>query len=221
MAQTRFRSNEQIRLTPIRLIDQDKKMLGVVPTAEALRMAREAGMDLVEIVPNERPPVCRIMDFGKHKYQQSKKQKQRHHEQKTKEVRIRPKTDEHDRKIKLNRAKRFLEAGDRVQFTMLFRGRERFRQDLGLQQFQEIVQDLQDIAKVDRAARAMGRRMTMVLAPLKPTSGGGAKPKPQKKQAQPEKPKAAPPEASTPPAAPQPERSPSPAPQADEDKAPA
>ncbi|MFQ5412358.1 MAG: translation initiation factor IF-3 [Phycisphaerae bacterium] len=165
-----MRCNEQIRITPIRLIDQDKNMIGVVPTAEALRMARDAGLDLVEMSPNERPPVCKIMDYGKHKYLQSKKQKQKHHEQRIKEVRMRPKTDEHDRTIKMKRARAFLEHGDRVQFTMLFRGRERFRQDMGLNIFNSIVQALEDIAKVDRAARAMGKRMTMVLAPLKVSS---------------------------------------------------
>ncbi len=155
-------------------------MQGVVPTSEALRMAREIGMDLVEISPNERPPVCRIMDFGKHKYDQSKKLKQRHHEQKIKEVRLRPKTDEHDRTIKMNRARGFLKDGDRVQFTMLFRGRERFRHDLGLQAFNAIIKALEDVAKVDRYPKAMGRRMTMVLAPLKLGAPSG-KPKPKSK----------------------------------------
>jgi translation initiation factor IF-3 len=99
-----LRCNEQIRLTPIRLIDQDKNMLGIISIDEAIRRAREAGLDLVEVSPNERPPVCRIMDYGKHKYNLAKKQKQRHHEQKIKEVRLRPKTDAHDRDIKLKRA---------------------------------------------------------------------------------------------------------------------
>ena len=142
-------------------------MVGIVPTAEALRQARDAGLDLVEMSPNERPPVCKIMDYGKHKYDLSKKQKQKHHEQKIKEIRVRPKTDEHDLEIKLNRARKFLEHGDRVQVTMLFRGRERFRQDLAREQFDDIVKDLADIAKVDRHARSMGRRMTLMLAPLK------------------------------------------------------
>ncbi len=152
-------------------------MIGVVPTAEALRMAREAGMDLVEMSPNERPPVCKIMDFGKHKYDLSKKQKQKHHEHKLKEVRLRPKTDSHDREIKLKRARSFLEHGDKVQFTMLFRGRERFRQDLGLQTFRGIADDLEDVAKVHAPAKAMGRRMTMVLAPLKSAPAPKQKPK--------------------------------------------
>lgn len=168
--------NEQIRISPVRVIDQDKNMLGIIPTEEALRRAREAGMDLVEMSPQERPPVCRIMDYGKHKYQLSKKQKQKHHEQKIKEVRIRPKTDEHDREIKVKHAREFLEHGDRVQFTMLFRGRERFHQEISLQSFRDIAKELEDIAKIDAPPRFMGRRMTMVLAPQKlPT----AKPKPK------------------------------------------
>ncbi|MCA9256902.1 MAG: translation initiation factor IF-3 [Phycisphaerales bacterium] len=167
MANLRLRTNEQIRISPVRLVDQDGGMVGIVPTAEALRQARDAGLDLVEMSPNERPPVCKIMDYGKHKYELSKKQKQKHHEQKIKEIRVRPKTDEHDLEIKLNRARKFLEHGDRVQVTMLFRGRERFRQDLAREQFDDIVKELADVGKVDRHARSMGRRMTLLLAPLK------------------------------------------------------
>ncbi len=140
-----------------------------MPTDEALALAREAGVDLVEVSPNERPPVCKIMDYGKQKYLQSKRLKQKHHEQRMKEVRIRPKTDPHDKEIKLNRAKRFLAHGDRVQFTMLFRGRERFHKEVGLRIFEEIVASLEDGAKIERAPRIMGRRMTMVLVPSKPT----------------------------------------------------
>lgn len=139
-----------------------------MPTDEALALAREAGVDLVEVSPNERPPVCKIMDYGKQKYLQSKRVKQKHHEQRMKEVRIRPKTDPHDKDIKLNRAKRFLEHGDRVQFTMLFRGRERFHKEVGLRIFEQIVASLEDSAKIERAPRIMGRRMTMVLVPSKP-----------------------------------------------------
>ncbi len=142
-------------------------MLGVMPTDEAMRRARDVGMDLVEVSPNERPPVCKIMDYGKHKYLQSKKHKQKHHEQKLKEVRIRPKTDPHDREIKLNRARHFLEQGDKVQFTMMFRGRERFHQDLGNESFQEIITALTDVGKVEQPPRTFGRRMTMLLVPTK------------------------------------------------------
>lgn len=162
-------------MSPIRLIDETGTMLGVISTDEALRRARDVGMDLVEVSPNERPPVCKIMDYGKHKYLQSKKHKQKHHEQKLKEVRIRPKTDPHDREIKLNKARHFLEHGDKVQFTMMFRGRERFHQDIGNESFQDIISALTDVGKVEQPPRMFGRRMTMLLVPTKvPTH----KPKP-------------------------------------------
>ena len=125
-------------------------------------------MDLVEISPTERPPVCRIMDYGKFKYDQKKKQKQRtSHVACLKEVRMRPKTDTHDREIKLSRAIRFLEEGAKVQFTMLFRGRERAHQDVGLAIFRDIVEQLGEQVKLERPPRLEGRRMTMVLAPAK------------------------------------------------------
>lgn len=159
-------------------------MQGIVSTDDALARAREAGVDLVEVSPNERPPVCKIMDYGKQKYLQSKKQKQRHHEQRLKEVRMRPKTDPHDKEIKLNRARRFLNQGDRVQFTMMFRGRERFHREVGLKAFDAIVAMLEDVAKLEQPARTLGRRMTMTLVPLK--SGGAKKPpKPAKKPSAP------------------------------------
>lgn len=159
-------------------------MHGVVPTADALRMAREAGLDLVEMSPTERPPVCKIMDYGKYKYDLSKKQKQKHHEQKIKEIRVRPKTDDHDLEIKLQHARKFLEHGDRVQVTMLFRGRERFRQDLAREQFNEIVTMLADVAKVERPPRAMGRRMTCLFVPIKAATV--KKPQQQKPKKKPE-----------------------------------
>lgn len=180
MAQLRQRTNEQIRISPVRLVDHEGTMHGVVPTAEALRMAREAGLDLVEMSPTERPPVCKIMDYGKYKYDLSKKQKQKHHEQKIKEIRVRPKTDDHDLEIKLQHARRFLEHGDRVQVTMLFRGRERFRQDLAREHFNEIVKSMADVAKVERPPRAMGRRMTCLFVPIKAATKK-AQPKPQPK----------------------------------------
>jgi len=158
--------------------------VGVVSTDEAMRMARDAGLDLVEVSPNVRPPVCRIMDYGKHKYLQSKKQKQKTHEQRLKEVRIRPKTDPHDKQIKVERAKRFLEQGDKVQFTMMFRGRERFHSEIGLEIFNGIVQELGDLVKIDAPPRAMGRRMTMVLAPAKGTGSGTGARAPKKGPAQ-------------------------------------
>lgn len=135
---------------------------------EALRRAREAGLDLVEVAPHERPPVCRIMDYGKWKYEQKKKLKRQHaHEVELKEVRLRPKTDTHDLQIKLRRAAEFLERGDKVQFTMIFRGRERFHQEIGLQTFQFILDEFGERVKVERPARMDGRRLTMVVAPAK------------------------------------------------------
>lgn len=146
-------------------------------------MARELDLDLVEIAPQERPPVCRIMDFGKHKYLQKKKQKSAHTQELTmKEVRLRPKTDDHDRDIKMNRARKFIEQGHRVQFTMLFRGRERQHRDLALAQFAEISNAFVELAKVERPAKFEGRRMTMMLAPIRkagakaPSKPAGAPP---------------------------------------------
>jgi len=169
-----LRCNEQIRLSPIRLIDENNGQVGVISTDEALRRAREAGLDLVEVAPTERPPVCRIMDYGKWKYQQKKKHKTHHREQQLKEVRLSPKTDDHDKEIKVNRAREFLTQGDKVQFTMIFRGRERFHQDRGLAIFRAIVESFGETAKIERPPKMEGRRMTMVLAPDKPA----AKPKP-------------------------------------------
>lgn len=141
-------------------------MQGVMPTDEALRLAREVGMDLVEVAPTERPPVCRIMDYGKFKYSQNKK-KQKHHEQKLKEVRLHPKIGDSDRDRLTDRAAEFLDEGDKVQLTMIFRGRERFHQDLGHHVFAAIVAKLGETAKIERPARSEGRRMTMVLSPTK------------------------------------------------------
>ncbi len=160
------RCNEQIRLSPVRLIDQDNNQIGIVPTDEALKRARAVNLDLVEIAPTERPPVCRIMDYGKFKYAQKKK-KQKHHESKLKEVRLHPKIGEHDIQVKLGQAMGFLDKGDKVQFTMIFRGRERFHQELGRSVFDRLVQSVAEKGKIERAPRMEGARMTLVVAPLK------------------------------------------------------
>src|SRR5579884_3028324 len=119
------RVNEQIRISPIRLIGANGEQLGVVPTSQALEMAREANLDLVEVAAQERPPVCKIMDYGKFRYQQSRKgSKTKTHQQKLKEIRVRPKTGEHDIDTKINQARKFLEHKDKVQLNVLFRGRE-------------------------------------------------------------------------------------------------
>lgn len=144
-------------------------------------------MDLVEVSPNERPPVCKVMDYGKHKYLLSKKSKQKHHETKIKELRIRPKTDPHDKEIKLKRARDFLEHGHRVQFVMRFKGREKFHQDLGFETMNDVISILADVGKVEQSPRMFGQRMTMLLVPAKggqaPSGAVGvsAKPKPKPK----------------------------------------
>jgi translation initiation factor IF-3 len=150
------------------LIDDNNEQVGVVDLDEAKRRAREAGLDLVEVSPMTRPPVCRIMDYGKWKYQQKKKdQKARSHSKHSelKEVRLRPKIDPHDLTIKTNHAKEFLADGDKVQFTMQFRGREMAHQEIGLATLKTIRDALLDVGKVEVEPRLMGKRMTMVLTP--------------------------------------------------------
>lgn len=173
-----LRINERVRISPVRLIDQDNEQVGIIETDRAREMAREAGLDLVEVAPNVRPPVCRIMDYGKWKYQQRKKeQKAKSHAKQSelKEVRLRPGTDEHDMTIKMDRARDFLEEGHKVQFTMMFRGRQMAHKNIGFRNFEQIADSLADIAKVEVAPRSMGRRMTMTVAPL-PRSERKAKP---------------------------------------------
>ncbi|MGE3806123.1 MAG: translation initiation factor IF-3 [Gemmataceae bacterium] len=162
----RQRVNEQIRISPVRLIGLEGEQLGVVPTAQALDMAREANLDLVEVAPNERPPVCKIMDYGKFKYQQSRKiTKQKAHHQKLKEIRVRPKTGDHDIETKVNQARRFLEHKDKVLVNVLFRGREMQHIDEGRRILLAILEKLQDLAKVEKAPSMEGKRMTAMLAP--------------------------------------------------------
>lgn len=170
--------NEQIRISPVRVINDRQEILGVMTTAEALAMAREQGLDLVEVSPTERPPVCRIMDYGKHLYEKKKRQKVAGHSHVVllKEIRLRPKTDPHDREIKLKHAKDFLTEGHKVQFTMLFRGRERFNRDFAQEVFTTIISDLGESAKIERPPLMDGRKMTMLVSPGKPagkSSGGG------------------------------------------------
>jgi len=157
------RINDRIRVREVRLIDQVGTQVGIVPTDEALRRAQDAGMDLVEVAAEARPPVCKILDYGKYKYEQKKKQ---HHTHKTrlKEVRLRPGTDEHDYQVKLNRARGFLEKGDKVQLVLMFRGRQMVHKDLGRKLLERMVGDLNELAKVERAPKQEGRRMTMLLA---------------------------------------------------------
>ena len=157
--------NEQIRISPVRLIGAAGEQLGVVPTAQAMDMAREANLDLVEVAPNERPPVCKILDYGKFRYQQSKKAAQKVHQQKLKEIRVRPKTGVHDVDTKINQARRFLEHKDKVLVNVLFRGRELQHIEEGRRIIDMILEKLTDIAKVEKAPSMEGKRMTAMLAP--------------------------------------------------------
>jgi len=141
-----------------------------VSIQEALQRADEAGMDLVEVAPNSKPPVCRIMDYGKWIYQQKRKVKEsqkKAHVVTLKEIRLRPKINDHDRNIKVGHAAKFLEKGHKVQFTLQFRGREMMHVELGHQIMDEIVETLRDKARIERPAVMLGRRMTMVLVPEK------------------------------------------------------
>lgn len=168
--------NEKIRVSPVRLIDESNAQVGVVPVQEAMEKAREAGLDLVEVSPNSEPPVCRIMDYGKFLYQQKRKAKlsqKKQHVMTLKEIRMRPKIDSHDRQIKVSHAVEFLERGDKVQFTMMFRGREMMYVDHAREVMGGIVRTLQEVAKVERPVEMLGKRMTMVLIPAKM---GGPKP---------------------------------------------
>ncbi|QNN25482.1 translation initiation factor IF-3 [Planctomycetales bacterium ZRK34] len=186
-----MRINERIRKSPIRLIDENNDQIGVIDTAEAQQRARAAGLDLVEVSPNSDPPVCRIMDYGKWKYQQKKKeQKAKAHskQSETKEVRLRPGTDDHDLMIKTNRARDFFADGHKVQFTILFKGRQMAHRDIGFRIFNDINEQFSDVAHVEMTPRVQGRRMTMLMAP-------GVKQKPKAATQQSSPPPAAKPQA--------------------------
>jgi translation initiation factor IF-3 len=150
----------------VRVISDDGQQLGVIPTNEALAKAREAGLDLVEVASDARPPVCRIMDFGKFKYQQGKKKdKSKAHHTKVKEVRLRPKTDKHDIDVKVNRARMFLEHKDKVLVSVLFRGRELAHVEEGMRIMVDVVQKLEDVGKPEAPPKQFGKKIECRLAP--------------------------------------------------------
>lgn len=160
------RINESIRVTPIRVIAEDGEQLGVIDTEVALTRAKEAGLDLVEVAPLEKPPVCRIMDYGKFKYQQKKRQNKGHvHQVQNKEIRLRPKIGEHDFITKVNRAKGFLEKRDKVQFSVIFRGRENAHVDEGFKLVQRLIGLLDEVAKVEQQPAMQGRRIVVSFSP--------------------------------------------------------
>jgi len=152
----------------VRLIDQDGNQVGVVPLMKALETAESHGLDLVEVAPNVSPPVCRIMDFGRYKYQQNKKlqeAKKRQSGYQVKEIKIRPMTGEHDLQVKLRHIRRFLEHRDKVKVSLMFRGREMAYTELGAAVLERVAELTSDVANVEQAMRREGRRMFMVLAP--------------------------------------------------------
>ncbi len=160
------RINEQIRFTPIRVIGAGGEQIGVIPTTEALTMAREQGLDLVEVAATERPPVCKIMDYGKYRYEQSRKQtKTKVHQQKLKEIRVRPKTGGHDIDTKLNQARKFLEHKDKVLLKVMFRGRELQHIEEGQRIMAGMLEKLADACKMEKPPSMEGKSMTAMLAP--------------------------------------------------------
>lgn len=166
----RARINQQITIAEVRLIDAEGQQIGVVSTREALRAAEEAGLDLVEISPTAKPPVCRIMDYGKYLFEISKKQAEAKKKQKqiqVKELKFRPTTEEGDYQVKLRNLIRFLEHGDKVKITLRFRGREVAHQDLGMRILDRLQQDIAEHGIVEQQAKREGRQLMMVLSPKK------------------------------------------------------
>jgi len=164
-----LRVNERIRVSEVRLIGEDGEQIGIIPTEEALGRAQEAGLDLVEVAPEAKPPVCRLMDYGKFKYQQKKRQhssRQKQHLVQVKYLRLSPKIDPHDLQIKVKKAREFLERKDKVVLNMLFRGRRALAHtDLAKAILARMAQELEDVAKVEKQPVLTGRMMNMTLAP--------------------------------------------------------
>jgi len=163
-----IRINERIRVPQVRLIDTTGEQIGIVPTREALRMALEKGFDLVEISPTAKPPVCKIMDYGKYKYELNKKAKsakKKQHVIQMKEMRLRPKIEEHDYQFKLKHIQEFLEEGNKVKVFVEFRGREMAHQELGHKIIQRLEEDLKDLGIIEQKAKMEGRNLSLTFMP--------------------------------------------------------
>ncbi len=161
--------NDKIRANEIRLIGADGENVGVVTPDRAIEMAETAGLDLVEISPNANPPVCKIMDFGKFKYEQQKRESEARKKQKiieVKEVKFRPNTDTHDYEVKMRNVYKFLENGDKVKVTLRFRGREMAHQNLGRELLERVAEDTKEMGKVENMPKMEGRQMVMMIGPL-------------------------------------------------------
>ena len=164
----KHRVNHLIRVPEVRVIGAEGEQLGVMKTSEALKQSKEAGYDLVEVAPNSDPPVCRIMDFGKFKYEQSKKEhKIRQHQKSTqvKEIKLRPRTDKHDLETKIRQIRHFIEDGNKTKVTVMFRGREMANQDLGRAAMGKVIEEVNEFAMIESPPRMEGRNLYMIVAP--------------------------------------------------------
>jgi len=164
------RTNRRIRVPEVRLIGPDGEQLGLFITSEAIKRAEAEGLDLVEVSPQARPPVCKIMDYGKFKYEQSKRKAEAKKKQQVvhlKEIKMRPSTDEHDFQTKMKHIKRFLEDGDRVKITIRFRGREMTHKELGRERMDRVVEELKEVAEIFQHPKMEGRMMNMLIQPIK------------------------------------------------------
>lgn len=163
-----MRINEEIRVKEVRLVGDNGEQLGIIPVKEALRMAQEKELDLVEVSANAKPPVCRIMDYGKYRYEQSKREKEARKKQKiisVKEIKLRPNIEDHDLQTKAKNIAKFLKEGDKVKVTMMFRGREMAHAELGKVLLDKVAVEMQEIANIERQPKIEGRNMIMILAP--------------------------------------------------------
>ncbi|WP_188647842.1 translation initiation factor IF-3 [Marinithermofilum abyssi] len=168
MSKEQQQVNEAIRAREVRLIDAQGNQLGIKPLREALRLAQEAELDLVNVAPQAKPPVCRIMDYGKYRYEQSKREKEARKKQKTiqvKEIRFSPSIEEHDVQTKLRNVKKFLKKGDKVKLSIRFRGREITHQELGRSILDRMAEEVKDLGEVERKPKLEGRHMIMILSP--------------------------------------------------------
>jgi len=164
------RVNNRIEVREVRLVDENGQMVGVVPTREALSRAEQAGLDLVEVSPNATPPVCKLLDYGKFKYEAQKKANAARKKQKVievKEIKLRPSIDDNDYGVKMKKVRNFLDEGDKVKVTMRFRGREMAHQDIAMDVLNRVREEVADVAKVEQMPKLEGRQMVMVMAPLK------------------------------------------------------
>ena len=183
---TELRINDRIRVPEVRLVGPNGETVGIVPTDQALKLAQEADLDLVEIAPQGKPPVCKLMDYGKFKYENAQKAREARRNQTNvviKEMKLRPKIDQHDYETKKGHVVRFLKAGDKVKITIMFRGREQHRPELGFRLLQKLAEDVEELGFVESSPKQDGRNMIMVLGPNKKKAEAKAEVKAAKQEA--------------------------------------